>query len=479
MGAGDTETRGGSVDGNFAARGRNPHDLADAASGSGSERTLNPAVEPGRNLASSASTAANADSDLRVATADEPRVAGADSVTAPPARPDGTRPPTSEGIQHAPNPTGAAEAPSAVHVRDPAPASHRESPHGTVCRNCGASVSDAFCAACGQSTHLHRSVLAIGHEILHGAFHFEGRIWRTLPELILRPGQLTRRYIQGERAKFISPMALFLFAVFLMFAVFPFTGGALMDDESTEPAAGTPDWQQGARSALDVTEQRIDRLRAEREKPRLTDARRAAIDAEIAELQAARAVMEAMARGDTAGIAVLREDSPGQPPAASALPAQADQPARWRFSWPPPGSRFHRQFEELENNEALLFYKLKTNGYKFSWALVPLSVPFVWLLFFWRRDVHLYDHAVFVTYSIGFMMLFVVLLSLAAAAGVSGAIWGTALVLVPPLHMYRQLRDAYELSRAGAIVRLFLLLIAITIVLIVFVVLLFVLGVLT
>ena len=55
---------------------------------------------------------------------------------------------------------------------------------------------------------------------LHGVLHFEGKIWRTLPLLAWRPGELTRRYIDGERARFVSPIALFLFSVFLMFAVF-------------------------------------------------------------------------------------------------------------------------------------------------------------------------------------------------------------------------------------------------------------------
>ena len=36
--------------------------------------------------------------------------------------------------------------------------------------------------------------------------------------LAWRPGELTRRYIDGQRARFISPIALFLFCVFLMFA---------------------------------------------------------------------------------------------------------------------------------------------------------------------------------------------------------------------------------------------------------------------
>jgi hypothetical protein len=89
----------------------------------------------------------------------------------------------------------------------------------------------------------------------------------------------------------------------------------------------------------------------------------------------------------------------------------------------------------------------------------------MWLLFFWRRDIHLYDHAIFITYSISFMMIFLILVTLAAAFGVSGAIWGTAIGIVPPLHLYKQLRHAYKLSRFGALLRLFLLSIAISIIL--------------
>ena len=40
---------------------------------------------------------------------------------------------------------------------------------------------------------------------------------RTLPMLAWKPGELTRRYIDGQRARFVSPIALFLFCVFLMF----------------------------------------------------------------------------------------------------------------------------------------------------------------------------------------------------------------------------------------------------------------------
>lgn len=110
-----------------------------------------------------------------------------------------------------------------------------------TCANCGSVVHGAYCAQCGQATKLHRTLGSIGHDILHGVFHFEGKIWRTLPMLLFKPGALTRRYVHGERARFVSPLALFLFTMFLMFATIHALAGEFKLPE-TNPAdlAKTP-----------------------------------------------------------------------------------------------------------------------------------------------------------------------------------------------------------------------------------------------
>ena len=118
--------------------------------------------------------------------------------------------------------------------------------HGGQCLNCGATLDGAFCSSCGQRAHLHRSLLHLGHDILHGVFHFEGKLWRTIPELFFHPGRFTRRYIDGERAKFISPMALYLFTVFLMFGVFSLTTSNVFDS-TKESVAG--EWSSNGRKA--------------------------------------------------------------------------------------------------------------------------------------------------------------------------------------------------------------------------------------
>src|SRR4030095_10926924 len=96
--------------------------------------------------------------------------------------------------------------------------------HETNCLNCGAPLAGAYCHACGQKAHLRRSLRGFLLDMVQGLFNFEGKIWRTLPLLAWRPGELTRRYIAGERARFVSPVALYLFTVFLTFAVLNFSG---------------------------------------------------------------------------------------------------------------------------------------------------------------------------------------------------------------------------------------------------------------
>src|SRR3546814_2027857 len=73
-------------------------------------------------------------------------------------------------------------------------------------------------------------------------------------------------------------------------------------------------------------------------------------------------------------------------------------------------ARLDHGIKKANENPGLALYKLQMSAYKFSWALIPISVPFVALLFLWRRRYKLYDHAIFVIYSLDFMTLLVIAL---------------------------------------------------------------------
>jgi hypothetical protein len=123
---------------------------------------------------------------------------------------------------------------------------------------------------------------------------------------------------------------------------------------------------------------------------------------------------------------------------------------------------------KLENPE-LASYKLQQTVYKFSFLLVPISIPFVALLFLWKPGVTLYDHGVFVLYSLTFMAV----LAMAASALARLGDWidpvlATAVTLAVPAHMFFQLKGAYELGVFGALWRLVVLLLFCTLALVLF-----------
>ena len=321
-----------------------------------------------------------------------------------------------------------------------------EGGHGDLCLNCGTALIGAHCHRCGQGAPVHRTFGELWHEILHGVVHFDGKLWRTLPLLALHPGELTRRYVEGERARFVSPMALFLFSLFTMFAVFQIAGISPPADlkSSYQVAAGMHD----ASERLSETREKA---LEKRESLAPGSPERIEADRRIAEIERSIAALEQIA------------------------PNVANQ--GMRFSTELTGwKRLDKGIEKANKNPGLAIYKLQSNSYKFSWLLIPLSLPFVWLMFAWKRQYAAYDHAVFITYSIAFMSLLIIALTVASSLGVSPGLIALTAVLIPPIHLYKHLKGAYQLPRRTAIPRTLLLLVFVQIVLVLFLTLLLLLG---
>jgi hypothetical protein len=85
---------------------------------------------------------------------------------------------------------------------------------------------------------------------------------------------------------------------------------------------------------------------------------------------------------------------------------------------------------------------------------------------------------VFITYSIGFMSMLLIAFVLLQAVGISGGLVNFAFVVIPPVHIYRQLRGAYQLSRLSALWRTFVLLVVAGMTMLLFAALLLALGIL-
>lgn len=341
-------------------------------------------------------------------------------------------------------PAGGARAVPALEAHDPAPHPHDGTPGR--CGNCGAQLVGPYCHACGQRGHLHRSLLHLTEEILHGVLHFDTKSWRTLPLLVARPGLLTRRYIDGQRARHVPPLALFLFTMFLSFLVVSMTSSGSGAPWSTRITDAADEKRAELLEAVSeagrtVKELERDLVAAQREQSGVDKA-----DAQLAEgrrkLQDAEQALKAFdaAAPQRAVLAGLER------PAAQGASAPASAP---------PGNPIETDSVELNaliervvKNPDLAFYKLKNTTYKFSFLLVPLLLPFMWLMFIGRRGVRVYDHAVFALYSLSFMALLVIVTALLSLTPLNGHLgW---LVWLVPLHVFLHLRGTYGLTRWGA-----------------------------
>lgn len=286
----------------------------------------------------------------------------------------------------------------------------------TTCLNCAAPLAGPFCAQCGQKAQVHRSLRAFLADFVAGMLNFEGRLWHTLPLLAWKPGELTRRYVDGQRARFVSPIGLYLFTVFLMFATLGFTGSL---DHLTIG--------EGMSKAAANQQHELDQLGQQRAAAVAQGKDPAALDRKIRDTQANLAHIKNPGEA-------IQED----------LSKDADNPAWLRDT-----------VRRVAADPRGTATRVQDAASKYSWLLIPLSVPVLWLLFPLRRS-HLYDHTVFVTYSLSFMMFLVIVGGLLVLAGVSR--WLPGLALIPPVHMYRQLKGAYRLRWWSAAIRTFLLL---------------------
>jgi hypothetical protein len=176
------------------------------------------------------------------------------------------------------------------------------------------------------------------------------------------------------------------------------------------------------------------------------------------------------AKSEIVGLMASNNFSAGDSTLASLVPEALPPGVHVQVGW----ARVDDRVNEALKNPQLLLYKLQSSAYKFAWALIPLSLPFMWLMFAWRRQYKVYDHAIFVTYSLSATMLLLALMAVVGATGLSSA-W---MLLLIPVHFFLQLKGAYQLSIGSALLRTIALLITAQIVLTLFSAILLLLGLL-
>ena len=320
---------------------------------------------------------------------------------------------------------------------------------GEPCANCGQIVEDRFCTKCGQlASDFHRPVWGLITASLADTFSLDGRLWRSLPMLMVRPGRMTRNYLDGKRARYVPPFRMFLLASVVFFLTLFSMGDQLGwyddlelgTDLNTEGALIIPEGADGI-SFSTVS--------------RLAEIEEALADASLPE--EARTGLIAQRDLLSSGIPIEELlDSAGQidrdelrtlinrqlPDTASEL----ERAAAWRTA-----DHAATVFENQDRFGA----RIREWAPRFSLLFMPILAVLFALLYAWHRSKFIYDHLISALHLQTFFYLLATLAMIVSAIFPAGTGLIVAIaILSTPVYIYKHMRVAYESGRFASLLRM-------------------------
>lgn len=384
------------------------------------------------------------------------------------------------------------------------------------CPNCDTPVTGRFCSNCGQHARPIRKLTHVLSEFVHNLYHFDNKTWRTLPMVLFRPGTLTRNYVFGKRARYLAPLTTFLFSIFLMFFAFSTIsapvnvndgrGQVVSEDDINEAreelaqaqrdlanAHANPDTDMPAglevrlaENAVNLAQQQVTRLESERAAAAARAERQAAANNSPIQVQVGDERPPTATQGPPTPAAPPAMTDSATPPAVAVSPAADSDPQTWQdlmreiaqsddFTVIRGNDELNERVRRKFENPDFALYQIQDAASKYSFLLAPLSLPFIMLLFLWKRGVTLYDHMAYALYALAFAAI---LFSAAVLLGeVSFIGWASAwLLLALPVHMWFHLKGAYALGWWSATWRTAFMLVFSYFVALIFTILVVVLG---
>jgi hypothetical protein len=89
------------------------------------------------------------------------------------------------------------------------------------CLNCGIVVQGRYCQNCGQENVVPKETF--WHMVTHffnDITHFDSNFFHTIHHLVLKPGFLSKEYMNGRRASYLHPIKMYVFTSAIFFLLF-------------------------------------------------------------------------------------------------------------------------------------------------------------------------------------------------------------------------------------------------------------------
>jgi hypothetical protein len=277
-------------------------------------------------------------------------------------------------------------------------------------------------------------------------FAIDGRLVRTLPALMFRPGHMTRKYLSGQRARYMPPFRLFLLASIVFFLTL-FTAG--------DNLGWFQDWKISPGSVGDmvaiaegeevkiITLHPIAEIEADLAVPGLSEEDRAELLEDMANAAAygdAPRVFDAEGNFNREALRALIEGN------MDSDATEVERNAAYTGL-----ERVARVYENQGKMGALARDWIP----RFSVLFAPLFALSLTILYFWHRKKFVYDHLITALHYQSFLYIF----GAALIAGVVflpglATIWVIVGVSMPIIYLYRLIRETYATNRFMTIQRM-------------------------
>lgn len=351
---------------------------------------------------------------------------------------------------------------------------------GTKCANCGTELMGVYCYTCGQTADdHHRSFFHLVWEAIEGLFHLDGRLWRTLPPLLFRPGLLNRDLLERRIQRHVPPLRLFFVALLL----FMFAAEHRLDVLREEGAQRTREAEATARDPVKL-QAALNAVQAEANKDYADDLGDARSDHDEAVKDATNDAERAKAEADyqadlataaksrdrevMAGQARVRKGEADNFDMFTMTPDQARTYAGGKTFAPEAApeiktgkpsadfkSRFKNAVHRVMSNLDLFYVTLFTWAHRLAILLWPIMGFSLGLLYVHKRQYFIYDHMLVAANMLSFFFL-TNAVALTLPDGWSG--WFCLLLMVwTPVNIFMTLRGAYGSSILGAVLKTLIL----------------------
>lgn len=297
----------------------------------------------------------------------------------------------------------------------------QEQPIERQCLDCGESSEGKFCSHCGLKIHLSNSIAGYILEALPGIFGADKRFLQTIKLLAVNPGKLTRRFHEGKRKRYLSPMAMLVSSIFLLFTL-PLLTQLVPVDEDIQLQEKLIDLD-NIRELDQLIEEEVDAIHKSTGEERESHIEDLAVNISSRNLLAKLNDVPEIPRSRHAKILMEVEE----------------EDETWI------DRRLTEMVEKFDQNPELMASTVRSNLIKYSWALIPLTLPI--LMFVMPGGVRdRFKHALFAGYSLSFMLFLIALFQTFLAFRIEAIYLAVPALLFGLLHLFIQTKNSYRLG---------------------------------